>query len=345
MRLRALLILAFVIPVCAWAQVTPDADFCAGSAGTGDERIAACTRAITAGTLSTPNLAITFSNRGFEWRAKGDQDRAIADYTEAIRLNPQFANAFDNRGNAWRAKGDTDRAIADYTEAIRLNPQDADFFINRGNAWRAKGDPDRAIADYTEAIRLNPRLTVAYNNRGVAYRAKGDLDRAIADCTEAIRLNPQYANAFFNRGIAKFFKGPVDAAASDFSEAIRLDATNAYARIWRYLARARGGDVSVAREELLTGATRLDKGKWPTSVIDVLLGRVEPGALLTAAKSPDAQTERGQTCEAHFYLGEFYLVAGQPPLARTYLVDAARDCPKDYIGYSAAEAELTRVPR
>jgi tetratricopeptide (TPR) repeat protein len=31
-------------------------------------------------------------------------DRAIADYDEAIRLNPQFAMAYFNRGNTWQRK-------------------------------------------------------------------------------------------------------------------------------------------------------------------------------------------------------------------------------------------------
>jgi tetratricopeptide (TPR) repeat protein len=38
---------------------------------------------------------------------KADYDRAIADYTEAIRLDPTFARAYYNRGFAKRAKGDS----------------------------------------------------------------------------------------------------------------------------------------------------------------------------------------------------------------------------------------------
>src|SRR6266403_339236 len=54
---------------------------------------------------------------------KGDNDRAIADYNEAIRLDPKHARAFHHRGYAYSDKGDNDRAIADYNEAIRLNPK------------------------------------------------------------------------------------------------------------------------------------------------------------------------------------------------------------------------------
>jgi tetratricopeptide (TPR) repeat protein len=53
---------------------------------------------------------------------KGDYDRAIADLTEAIRLDPKYVWAYASRGEAYRMKGDYDRAIADLTEAIRLDP-------------------------------------------------------------------------------------------------------------------------------------------------------------------------------------------------------------------------------
>lgn len=72
--------------------------------------------------------------------------KAIADYTEAIRLNPEFADACFNRGNAYYGKGQYDDAIADYTEAIRLNPKFAEAYYNRGNAYEAKAE-----ADFTKA--------------------------------------------------------------------------------------------------------------------------------------------------------------------------------------------------
>ena len=62
-------------------------------------------------------------------------DRAIADYSEVIQIQPDFAGAYNNRGNAYGEKGELDRAIADYSEAIRLQPDDADAYYNRGIAY------------------------------------------------------------------------------------------------------------------------------------------------------------------------------------------------------------------
>ena len=81
-----------------------------------------------------------------------------------------------------------DKAIADYTEAIRLNPKDADAYYNRGLAYWNKGKFDKAIAEYTEAIRLNPKLAEAYYSRGFAYRNNGDLAKAEADFAKAKEL-------------------------------------------------------------------------------------------------------------------------------------------------------------
>jgi tetratricopeptide (TPR) repeat protein len=64
----------------------------------------------------------------------------------------------NNRGNGYYAKGEHDRAIADFDKAIGIDPAQATAFYNRGNAYYAKGDRDRAIADYDRAILLNPRF-------------------------------------------------------------------------------------------------------------------------------------------------------------------------------------------
>jgi tetratricopeptide (TPR) repeat protein len=184
--------------------------------------------------------------------AANDTNRAIADYTAAIRRDPKNANAYYSRGNAYSEKGDTDRAIADYTETIRLNPTYANAYYNRGNGYSNKGDMDRAIADYTAAIRLNPRNANAYYNRGNAYSNDARTDRAIADYTEAIRLDPGYVNAYFNRGNAHGSNDDTGRAIADYTETIRLDPTYANAYLNRGLAYEKLADFARARSDFST---------------------------------------------------------------------------------------------
>jgi tetratricopeptide (TPR) repeat protein len=69
-------------------------------------------------------LADEFNDRGVAHQAKGQRDQAIADCSEAIRLNPQFAKAFYTRGLIFETKGDTAPALADFETYQHLVPND-----------------------------------------------------------------------------------------------------------------------------------------------------------------------------------------------------------------------------
>jgi len=70
-------------------------------------------------TVDTQNAA-TYNDRGIAKEKKGDLDGAMADYNQAIKLNPKDAAAYNNRGKAYSDKGDLELAIRDFNEAIRL---------------------------------------------------------------------------------------------------------------------------------------------------------------------------------------------------------------------------------
>ena len=74
------------------------------------------------------------------------------------RINPKFAAAYNNRGVAYDHKGDYDRAIQDYEQAIKLMPGFAQAYFNRGNAYLGKSQYAQAIDDYNQAIRLKTGL-------------------------------------------------------------------------------------------------------------------------------------------------------------------------------------------
>ena len=69
-------------------------------------------------------------------------------------------------------KGDLDKAVADFSEAIRLNPGDPFAYVNRGCAYGEKGDFDKAIADSTEAIRHYPGFAAPLEP-GLGLRGQG----------------------------------------------------------------------------------------------------------------------------------------------------------------------------
>jgi tetratricopeptide (TPR) repeat protein len=92
---------------------------------------------------------------------------------------PRF---YFNRAQIYFRNGDYDRAIADLSEFIRLNPNDVRALNDRGLSYERKGDYDRAIADYSEVIRLDkvwktPNASGGYSNRGSAYEKKASWTR------------------------------------------------------------------------------------------------------------------------------------------------------------------------
>jgi tetratricopeptide (TPR) repeat protein len=177
-----------------------------------------------------PNYTDAYINRGLARSELGDNQGAIADYNQAIKLNPNYALAYYNRGIARSELGDNQGAIADYNQAIKLDPNYTDAYYNRGIVRNELGDKQGAIANYNQAIKLNPNYTNAYINRGLARSELGDNQGAIADYNQAIKLNPNYALAYYNRGIVRSELGDNQGAIADYNQAIKLDPnyTDAY---------------------------------------------------------------------------------------------------------------------
>ena len=168
---------------------SPDRQLCLGPDP--DVSISGCTAIIQSGNETEQNLAEAFYNRGVAYRQKGQLDRAIEDYDQAIRLHPNYVFAYVNRGGIYAGKEQWDKALEDFNRAIQLNPNFADAFYSRGAVYRHKGEYDRAIKDYDQAIRFNPNYAAAFYYRGVARRALGQQARADADFAKATQLNPE----------------------------------------------------------------------------------------------------------------------------------------------------------
>jgi tetratricopeptide (TPR) repeat protein len=189
------------------------------------------------GDLSDYGRRVGYRERGIAYQAKGDNDRAIADYTDCIRLDANDKFALTARGNVYLTKGDPDRAIADYDRVIALDPKYAIAFYNRALAYRAKGDLDRVISDSAQAIALYPPYRDAYLNRAYAYQTKGDFDRAIADYDQMIALDPKDRDAYGNRATAYLSKGDFRRSIADFGQGQALSwlATIAFLAVGAWL--------------------------------------------------------------------------------------------------------------
>jgi tetratricopeptide (TPR) repeat protein len=309
-----------------------------------DTSIAGCTALIQTGRESTASLVGAYSRRASAYMRKSDYDRAIQDYDDAIRLNPNDAPPYNIRGSAYFLKGDSDRAIQDFNEAIRLNPNYAIAYTSRGVAYIDKGDYSHAIRDYDDAIRLNPKLADAYYNRGNAYIQIGEYGYAMKDLNEAIRLNPKFADAYYNRGDTYLFQSNLNEAMADFEHVMSAEPASinaVYAALMLHVAMNRQGRDDA--QQLAPVAQAADLSKWPGPLLKLDLGQTAPDEVMAAAANAGASIQKRQVCEANYFTGEDALLHGQPATAQARF-EAARDgCPKGNIGYAEALAELRRL--
>ena len=98
----------------------------------GESTVEICDRAIASGKFSGTALASLYIGRGADQAGKKNLDGAIADFTEAIKLDPNRAVAFSNRGAVLRQKGERDKALEDLDQAIKLDPKYDSAYNNRG---------------------------------------------------------------------------------------------------------------------------------------------------------------------------------------------------------------------
>jgi tetratricopeptide (TPR) repeat protein len=150
-----------------------------------DELISPAAEAAPQPSLEPPATCL---QAGITFIRAGDFDQAIAEFGQAIALDPDCAEGYAGRGQAYAGCHEYANAIADYDQLIRLEPYEPRGYHLRARANAMLGDYARATADYTVVIGLQPGDADALTERGRAYLSRGDRKRAQDNFGEAARL-------------------------------------------------------------------------------------------------------------------------------------------------------------
>ena len=153
-------------------------------------------------------------------------------------------------GKALAAKGEFQKAIAEFDQAIKIEPGNGVIYFNRALMREKLGQLDEAIRDYDGVILLRVSPREAYFNRGTLLLNKKEHKAAISDFDSAISLDPKYEAALYNRGLAHYNSKNYFAAQADFNNLIKLQPKHANAYIMRsYVYCAQGLRMSAIRDE------------------------------------------------------------------------------------------------
>jgi tetratricopeptide (TPR) repeat protein len=169
-----------------------------------------------------PRLATAYTNRAAVHYQLNKLEEALADLDAALRQAPNLAAALSWRGRIRARLGDHEHALVDLDRAIALGAREGAHFATRGGILLARGEYDRALSDCTEAILRGNNDAADFSNRGMAWLGKGEWERARMDFDEAIERDPGFGLAFNNRGMVHLKQGAYARASADFHEAMRL---------------------------------------------------------------------------------------------------------------------------
>lgn len=286
-----------------------------------------------------PGNLDALTRRAGIYEQRQDYARALADLDAAGKIAPKNAALLFLRSLVRGRKGDLDGAYADVESALALDPKVPDGYNTRGWIKLQRKDADGAIADFDQALTLDARHLLARANRANAYAAKGDHARALGDLEAIAAASPQNAN-HRSIGLFNYYLGQYEQSAAALERALKAQPEDHYSAIWRFLAQSRSGKAKEARPALAEAAKGLPAGKWPAPVVDFYLGKATEPALMAAARHADPKTQGEQVCEANFYAGALKALRNQAAQAAPLLRAAEKDCPREFVEYNGALAEL-----
>jgi tetratricopeptide (TPR) repeat protein len=128
--------------------------------------------------------------RGFFLFIRGKRDASLRDLEAAIELDADYTEAWNNCGLLHIGDQDYEKAIADFSRAIATDPKFADAWNNRGFAYFRSNDHAKAVSDFDQALVCDPKFVMAYNNRALLRMSRKEYREVVADCTLAIKLKP-----------------------------------------------------------------------------------------------------------------------------------------------------------
>ena len=206
-----------------------------------------------------PTDAAGFNVRGVSFLARHEFDRAIADFTRALEIDPHSGKYLYHRGAAYFGQRQDDLAMRDFNQSVEFSPKDPLPLLARAELRLIKGDENRARKDFDLAETLAPDDLSVLRRRPFAYEraeryeeaiqgyglviAKSsddvqrsqyqndrcwvraewghELKQALEDCNAALRARPGYAKFLDSRGFVYLRMGQYDDALADYDAALR----------------------------------------------------------------------------------------------------------------------------
>lgn len=156
------------------------------------------------------------------WQQCGYWENSGTLFEHDLRVTTDNYVAHNHLASYFVEKGNFDKALYHYNQAININPDYFSAFQNRGVAYARQNQYTLALENISEAIRLKPDYAKGYYNRGIVFTKRGLYKKAKDDFDKAISLNPDYADAFIYRAFVLSNIGSDVSVCNDLKNACEL---------------------------------------------------------------------------------------------------------------------------
>ena len=131
--------------------------------------------------LDVETLNMALRTRAIDYLIDGYYEKAVADFTRAIELEPNQGIIFAGRGDSYRRMNQNEKALADLTRAVELSPGQPWILLSRGMVYQNMGRDEDASADCAKAVEIDPKLAWILANQ--SQQKSGGADQAVLPVT------------------------------------------------------------------------------------------------------------------------------------------------------------------
>lgn len=197
----------------------------------------------------------------------GDTDKAIEEYRQALRLDPDCAVLHTRLAVEYIKKKSGDyinKAVEELNLSVKINPASVESHLILALVYSYKGDDALASKEYEAALVIaqkeDPENIEIYKGLGEVYLQQRKLEEAIDAYKKILNLSAQDPEAHFYLGTIYYEQKKIKETIAEFKEALRLrpdylEALNSLA----YLYAEEGIKLDEA-EAMIKKALEIDSG-------------------------------------------------------------------------------------
>jgi tetratricopeptide (TPR) repeat protein len=243
-------------------------------------------------------------------------------------------------GVEYRSLPDTD-AVKSARAALEANPKDITRIIELGVAQSGARQFREAIETFTRGLAIEPNHALLLRWRGHRYLSVREFDRAFADLARGAAIDSTIYGIWYHLGVVQYVRGDFAEAAASFAKALPIapdPGELAGSTDWLWMSLSRAGHATDAKAILDRRPDSKPVSNAYTRRLQLYRGEIGPDAVVTPADSDEVQI-----ATLAYGLGNWYLVRGDTPQARTWFERSIQSGGWPGFGFIVSEVELRRL--